>query len=177
MAAGLGLGGDRLELPIGVLSGGERRRVELARILFAGSDVLLLDEPTNHLDIDAKMWLLQFLRTYRGALLVISHDIDLLDEAITRVLHLDRPAEDASGELVEYKGTLQPVPRGAREGRGAHRQEGRVAGQGDRPAADGCRPVRREGHQGVRWRTARRSRSCASRRSASTSPRATALCA
>ena len=105
MAAGLGLGGDRLELPIGVLSGGERRRVELARILFAGSDVLLLDEPTNHLDIDAKTWLLQFLRTYRGALLVISHDLDLLDEAITRVLHLDRPAEDAVGEIVEYKGT------------------------------------------------------------------------
>jgi ATPase subunit of ABC transporter with duplicated ATPase domains len=105
MAAGLGLGGDRLELPIGVLSGGERRRVELARILFAGSDVLLLDEPTNHLDIDAKMWLLQFLRNYRGALLVISHDLDLLDEAITRVLHLDRPAEDAVGEIVEYKGT------------------------------------------------------------------------
>jgi len=105
MAAGLGLGGDRLELPIGVLSGGERRRVELARILFAGSDVLLLDEPTNHLDIDAKMWLLQFLRTYRGALLVISHDLDLLDEAITRVLHLDRPAEEAVGEIVEYKGT------------------------------------------------------------------------
>ena len=63
IAAGLGLADDRLELPIGVLSGGERRRVELSRILFAGSDVLLLDEPTNHLDIDAKSWLLQFLRT------------------------------------------------------------------------------------------------------------------
>jgi ATPase subunit of ABC transporter with duplicated ATPase domains len=73
-----------------VLSGGERRRVELARILFAGSDTLLLDEPTNHLDIDAKTWLLGFLREYRGALLVISHDLELLDEAITRVLHLDR---------------------------------------------------------------------------------------
>ena len=105
MAAGLGLPDDRLELPIGVLSGGERRRVELARILFAGSDVLLLDEPTNHLDIDAKAWLLQFLRAYRGALLVISHDLDLLDEAITRVLHLDRPDEDGVGVLVEYKGT------------------------------------------------------------------------
>ncbi|MEN9801282.1 MAG: hypothetical protein RLZ37_407, partial [Actinomycetota bacterium] len=71
IAAGLGLSGERLNLPVGVLSGGERRRVELARILFAGSDVLLLDEPTNHLDIDAKTWLLQFLRQYRGALLVI----------------------------------------------------------------------------------------------------------
>jgi len=103
--AGLGLPDDRMELPIAVLSGGERRRVELARILFAGSDLLLLDEPTNHLDIDAKAWLLNFMRSYRGALLVISHDLDLLDEAITRVLHLDRPFEDSVGTVVEYKGT------------------------------------------------------------------------
>ena len=54
IAAGLGLGADRLDLPITALSGGERRRVELTRILFAGSDLLLLDEPTNHLDVDAK---------------------------------------------------------------------------------------------------------------------------
>ena len=105
IAAGLGLGRDRLDLPIGVLSGGERRRVELSRILFAGSDALLLDEPTNHLDVDAKAWLLDFMRSYRGALLVISHDLDLLDEAITRVLHLDRPAEADTGHLVEYRGT------------------------------------------------------------------------
>ena len=102
---------DRLDLPIGVLSGGERRRVELARILFAGSDVLCLDEPTNHLDVDAKEWLMGFLRQYRGALLVISHDLDLLDEAITRVLHLDRPTETAVGEIVEYKGTYTQYQR------------------------------------------------------------------
>jgi len=105
LAAGLGLGPDRLDLPLSVLSGGERRRVELSRILFAGSDVLLLDEPTNHLDADAKGWLMKFLRSYRGALLVISHDLDLLDEAITRVLHLDRADEEATGHIVEYKGT------------------------------------------------------------------------
>jgi ATPase subunit of ABC transporter with duplicated ATPase domains len=105
LAAGLGLDETRMELPIGVLSGGERRRVELARILFAGSDVLCLDEPTNHLDIDAKSWLMGFLRQYRGALLVISHDLELLDEAITRVLHLDRPTETATGTIVEYRGT------------------------------------------------------------------------
>ncbi len=99
ICAGLGLTPSRVDLPVDVLSGGERRRVELARILFAGSDVLLLDEPTNHLDTDAKTWLMGFLRTYRGALLVVSHDLDLLDEAITRVLHLDE------GQLVEYKGT------------------------------------------------------------------------
>ena len=106
IAAGLGLAAARLELPIHVLSGGERRRVELARILFAGSDVLLLDEPTNHLDVDAKSWLLSFMRAYRGALLVISHDLELLDEAITRVLHLDRPNEDWTGTLIEYRGTF-----------------------------------------------------------------------
>ncbi|MDY7100234.1 MAG: ABC-F family ATP-binding cassette domain-containing protein [Actinomycetota bacterium] len=105
LAAGLGLGDDRLELPIGALSGGERRRIELARILFAGSDVLLLDEPTNHLDIDARDWLMGFLRSYRGALIVISHDLDLLDDAITRIIHLDREAERAVGTIYEYKGT------------------------------------------------------------------------
>jgi ATPase subunit of ABC transporter with duplicated ATPase domains len=105
IAAGLGLADDRLDLPVGVLSGGQRRRVELARILFAGSDVLLLDEPTNHLDADAKNWLLGFLRSYQGALLVISHDLELLDEAITRVIHLDREGEDALGHVAEYKGT------------------------------------------------------------------------
>ncbi len=99
LAAGLGLAADRVDAPLGGLSGGERRRAELARILFAGSDILLLDEPTNHLDVDAKAWLLGFLRSYRGALLVVSHDLDLLDEAITRVLHLDE------GTLVEYRGT------------------------------------------------------------------------
>jgi len=99
ICAGLGVNRDRIDLPLTVLSGGERRRVELARILFAGSDVLLLDEPTNHLDVDAKSWLLGFLRAYRGALVVISHDLELLDEAITRVLHLDE------GVLHEYKGT------------------------------------------------------------------------
>jgi ATPase subunit of ABC transporter with duplicated ATPase domains len=99
IAAGLGLEADRLDRPLKVLSGGERRRVELSRILFTGSDVLLLDEPTNHLDTDAKHWLMGFLRNYRGALLVVSHDLELLDEAITRVLHLDE------SRMIEYRGT------------------------------------------------------------------------
>jgi ATPase subunit of ABC transporter with duplicated ATPase domains len=99
LVAGLGLSPERIDLSLGVLSGGERRRVELARILFAGSDMLMLDEPTNHLDSDAKSWLFNYMRSYRGALLVVSHDLDLLDEAITRVLHLDE------GRIYEYKGT------------------------------------------------------------------------
>ncbi len=111
LAAGLGLGEDRIDLPIGVLSGGERRRAELSRILFAGSDVLCLDEPTNHLDVDAKNWLMDYMRNYKGALIVISHDLDLLDEAITRVMHLDRPTETAIGQVVEYKGTYTQYKR------------------------------------------------------------------
>jgi ATPase subunit of ABC transporter with duplicated ATPase domains len=119
---GLGLRADRLELTVGALSGGERRRLELARILFAGSDLLLLDEPTNHLDVDARDWLLDFLRTYRGALVVISHDLGLLDDAITRVLHLDRVAEDDTGELIEYRGNYSSylVAREAAEERQAN---------------------------------------------------------
>ena len=115
IANGLGLKADRLDLPLNVLSGGERRRVELSRILFAGSDMLLLDEPTNHLDIDAKTWLLNFLRNYKGALLVISHDLELLDEAITRVLHLDRPNEDDTGTVYEYRGTYSQYKKSRAE--------------------------------------------------------------
>ena len=113
IVAGLGLGPDRIDLPVRALSGGERRRVELARILFAGSDLLLLDEPTNHLDTDAKAWLMKFLASYRGALLVVSHDLSLLDASITRILHLDE------GTLVEYKGTYSQyrVARRADEAR------------------------------------------------------------
>ena len=105
LAAGVGLADDRLDLTLGALSGGERRRLELVRILFTGSDLLLLDEPTNHLDAGARDWLLKLLRSYRGALLVVSHDLDLLDDAITRVVHVDREQEGATGTLVEYKGT------------------------------------------------------------------------
>ena len=116
------------------LSGGERRRVELARILFAGSDLLLLDEPTNHLDNDAKQWLMGFLRSYRGALLVISHDLELLDASITRVLHLDE------GDVIEYKGTYSQY-RVAREAdEDPARPPGPAPGRGDRAT----RPARRQ---------------------------------
>jgi ATPase subunit of ABC transporter with duplicated ATPase domains len=148
IAAGLGLLADRLDLPLAVLSGGERRRVELARILYAGSDVLLLDEPTNHLDADAKAWLLKFLRQYRGALVVISHDLDLLDEAITRVLHLDRAGEEDLGHLVEYRGTYSQYL--ANRARDEERQAKVAAAQAkeiDRLQTPGG-PVRGQGEQG-----------------------------
>jgi len=98
MAASLGIGNDELGQPVVTMSGGQRRRVELARILFAETDILLLDEPTNHLDLDAKAWLIEWLTTYRGGMLVVSHDLPLLDEAITSVLALEH------GELEAYRG-------------------------------------------------------------------------
>ena len=98
VAASLGIGERELHQPVMTMSGGQRRRVELARILYAETDVLLLDEPTNHLDLDAKAWLVEHLRTYKGALLVVSHDLPLLDEAITTVLAVD------NGEIEAYRG-------------------------------------------------------------------------
>jgi ATPase subunit of ABC transporter with duplicated ATPase domains len=99
MAASVGIGNDELARPVAAMSGGQRRRVELARILFAETEVLLLDEPTNHLDLDAKEWLMRFLADYPGALLVVSHDLPLLDEAITSVMALD------GGRIEVYRGS------------------------------------------------------------------------
>ena len=89
IAASLGLPDRVLGQPLGTLSGGQRRRVELARILFSGAETLLLDEPTNHLDADSIAWLREFLRTHKGGLVLISHDVTLLETTVNRVLHLD----------------------------------------------------------------------------------------
>ncbi|MGQ0848197.1 MAG: ABC-F family ATP-binding cassette domain-containing protein [Actinomycetota bacterium] len=89
VAANLGIGVTELDQPVATMSGGQRRRVELARILFAETDTLLLDEPTNHLDLDAKAWLVEYLSGFRGGIMLVSHDLPLLDTAITSVLELD----------------------------------------------------------------------------------------
>jgi len=93
VAAGVGLGNAQLDQELGALSGGQRRRVELARLLFGAADTLLLDEPTNHLDADSVTWLRSFLLGYPGGLVVISHDTALLDTVVTKVLHLDAQRE------------------------------------------------------------------------------------
>lgn len=92
----LGLPDRVLGQPLHTLSGGQRRRVELARILFAASDgsgksdtTLLLDEPTNHLDADSITWLRSFLQNHDGGLVVISHDVELLADVVNKVWFLD----------------------------------------------------------------------------------------
>ncbi|GAA5149422.1 ABC-F family ATP-binding cassette domain-containing protein [Nocardioides marinquilinus] len=89
IAASLGIEERILHQPLHTLSGGQRRRVELARILFSDADVLLLDEPTNHLDADSIVWLRDFLKNHRAGFVVISHDNALLEQTVNRVLHLD----------------------------------------------------------------------------------------
>ncbi|WP_300267072.1 ABC-F family ATP-binding cassette domain-containing protein [Microbacterium sp.] len=78
-----------LDQPLKTLSGGQRRRIELARILFSDADTMILDEPTNHLDADSVVWLREFLKGYKGGLIVISHDVDLVGETVNRVFYLD----------------------------------------------------------------------------------------
>ncbi|WP_448609122.1 ABC-F family ATP-binding cassette domain-containing protein [Geodermatophilus sp. URMC 60] len=85
----LGLPDRVLAQPLRTLSGGQRRRVELARILFSDAETLLLDEPTNHLDADSITWLKTFLAAHKGGLIVISHDVELLDAVVNKVWHLD----------------------------------------------------------------------------------------
>ncbi|KQY64377.1 MULTISPECIES: ABC-F family ATP-binding cassette domain-containing protein [unclassified Nocardioides] len=89
IAASLGIEERILTQPLRTLSGGQRRRVELARILFSDAEVMLLDEPTNHLDVDSIVWLRDFLKSYKGGLIVISHDNDLLEATVNKVMHLD----------------------------------------------------------------------------------------
>ena len=86
------------DAPVRVLSGGERRRVALCRLLLEAPDLLLLDEPTNHLDAESVLWLEQFLKTYEGAVLAVTHDRYFLDNVAEWICEVDR------GQLFPYKG-------------------------------------------------------------------------
>ncbi len=86
---GLGFTQEDLSKPIKSFSGGWRMRLNLARCLFAPSDLLLLDEPTNHLDMEAIFWLEDYLKHYQGGVLMVSHDRDFLDSTVTHIAHAD----------------------------------------------------------------------------------------
>jgi ATPase subunit of ABC transporter with duplicated ATPase domains len=89
IASHLNLPPGILEQPLGTLSGGQRRRIELARILFQNAPLMVLDEPTNHLDADSVVWLRAFLQAYAGGVIVISHDVALVEQTVNRVFYLD----------------------------------------------------------------------------------------
>ena len=95
---GLGFGPDWYEVMVGTLSGGEKKLVNLACILLRQPDLLLLDEPDNHLDLLAKAWLEKYIQAYPGTVLVISHDRQLLDHVVRRIIALE------DGEISNYAG-------------------------------------------------------------------------
>jgi ATPase subunit of ABC transporter with duplicated ATPase domains len=107
IASSLGLEERVLDQRLETLSGGQRRRVELSRILFSGAQTLLLDEPTNHLDADSILWLRDHLKAYQGGLVVISHDVDLLESVVNRVFHLDANRAEMDLYNVGWKTYLQ----------------------------------------------------------------------
>ncbi|MFI6154989.1 ATP-binding cassette domain-containing protein [Kitasatospora sp. NPDC051170] len=140
VAAGLGLPTRVMDLPVGTLSGGQRRRVELARILFAEQGTLLLDEPTNHLDAGSVAWLRGFLAAHQGGLVLISHDLALLEHTVNRVFHLDpqRAAIDVhnTGWRAYLAQRAADERRRTRERANAERKAASLHAQADRMRAN-----------------------------------------
>ncbi len=95
---GVGLTDHFFDVKVGDLSGGQKGRLALAKLLLSQPDILLLDEPTNHLDIAARQWLEEYLMSYRGAVMLISHDRWLLNRSVTKIYELE------GGQLIEYPG-------------------------------------------------------------------------
>ena len=132
---GLGFDDDQMGMPIGVLSGGQKAKLQLAKMLLCGANLLLLDEPTNHLDIASVEWLEDFLRAYSGAFIVISHDRYFLDRITNRTFEME------NHKLTLYKGNYTNYLRQKEEDslavqrkyenttREIHRLEGVVAQQ------------------------------------------------
>jgi len=154
ICANLGLDDRVLGQPLRTLSGGQRRRVELGRILFAASDAgasgksattLLLDEPTNHLDADSVTWLRGFLKSHNGGLVVISHDVDLLAAVVNKVWFLDA----TRAELDSYNMTWQRYldaraadeKRRRRERANAEKKAGALMAQADKMRAKATKAV------------------------------------
>ena len=105
MVSGLGIPPDMQTRPFMSLSGGEKTRVNLARIMLSGVDILLLDEPTNHLDLQSIEWLEDYLRAFKGTVLIISHDRYFLDRVTSRTLEM------RDGSLTSYPGRAAQCAR------------------------------------------------------------------
>ena len=145
IAGSLGLPERVLHQPIGTLSGGQRRRVELARILFSGAQTMLLDEPTNHLDADSIGWLRSFLAAHAGGLLVISHDVGLLEQTVNKVFHLDANRAELDTYAMGWRRYLQQretdEKRRRRERQNAERKADQLMTQADKMRAKATKAV------------------------------------
>jgi len=145
IAANLGLPERALGQPLRTLSGGQRRRVELSRILFSGADTLLLDEPTNHLDADSIVWLRSFLQAHSGGLLLISHDVGLLESCVTKVFHLDANRAELDQYAMNWKRYLMQretdEKRRKRERANAERKADQLLTQADKMRAKATKAV------------------------------------
>jgi ATPase subunit of ABC transporter with duplicated ATPase domains len=156
ICASLGLPERVLTQPLRTLSGGQRRRVELARILFAASEsgagaggnsetTLLLDEPTNHLDADSIGWLREFLQQHKGGLIVISHNVDLLADVVNRVWFLDAVRGEADVYNMGWQKYLDAratdEQRRRRERANAERKAGALRAQAAKMGAKATKAV------------------------------------
>ena len=145
IASSLSLDDRILGQPLETLSGGQRRRVELARILFSGAQTLLLDEPTNHLDADSILWLRDYLKAYKGGLIVISHDVELVDTVVNRVFHLDANRAEMDIYNIGWKPYLlqreTDERRRKRERLNAEKKAGTLLAQADKMRAKATKAV------------------------------------
>jgi ATPase subunit of ABC transporter with duplicated ATPase domains len=145
IASNLGLPERVLHQPLRTLSGGQRRRVELARILFSGAEILLLDEPTNHLDADSIGWLRSYLQGYAGGLMVISHDVGLLATTVNKVFHLDANRSELDVYAMNWKRYLlqreTDEKRRRRERMNAERKAEQLLSQADKMRAKATKAV------------------------------------
>src|SRR5262249_8883836 len=142
--ANLGLPDRILAQQLGTLSGGQRRRIELARILFrdateTGGGTLLLDEPTNHLDADSVTWLRGFLSGHKAGLVVMSHDVSLLDAVVNKVWYLDANRSVVDLYNLGWKAYLEQREtderRRRRERANAEKKAGALLAQADKMRA------------------------------------------
>ena len=139
ICSNLGLPERALGQQLGTLSGGQRRRIELARILFSDATTLLLDEPTNHLDADSIVWLRGYLQKHAGGLVVISHDVELLEAVVNKVFHLDANRAELDQYNVGWRKYLEQretdEKRRKRERANAEKTAGVLMAQADKMRA------------------------------------------
>ena len=103
IVTGMNIDSDLLDMQLCNLSGGQKSKIAFARLLYSNPEILLLDEPTNHLDLDTKEYIINYLKNYNGTILVISHDIDFLDQVTTQTLYVDK----ATHKMELYPGNYE----------------------------------------------------------------------